>query len=253
MTEMRLKLTFKKIKSISKISYRTEVYNLKCRPYPNFFSNFILVHNCDTTPVIINKRYCKIEKIKGKGFIKIKNPLSSERLFKIIKRLNEKKGPFHSVSLTGGEPLLQKDFLKELLPLIRRMGLKIYLDTNGIMSEALSELIDNIDIIAMDFKLPSSTEERNFWTEHKRFLEIASKKDIFVKAVICRSTEFSDIKRAVRLLASFDKNIPFILQPNSFEIDKDLIKKLEEFQRFSLGYLSFVRIIPQLHRFLKVK
>lgn len=253
MKEKKLKLIFKKVKSISKISCRTKVYNLKCSPYSNFFSNLILVHNCDTTPLIINKRYCKVEKMKGKGFIKIRNPLSSKKLFEIIKRLNEKKGPYHSVSLTGGEPLLQKDFLKELLPLIRQVGLKTYLETNGIMSEALSELIDNIDIIAMDFKLPSSTKEMAFWTEHKKFLEIASKKDIFVKTVICRSTEFNDIKKAVRLLRSFSKNIPFILQPNFFEMDKQLMMKIMDFQRFCLRDLSKVRIIPQVHKIFGVK
>src|SRR5271167_2974789 len=37
----------------------------------------------------------------------------------------------HSVSITGGEPLLQKDFLKSFCHGLHREGKKIYLDSNG--------------------------------------------------------------------------------------------------------------------------
>jgi len=44
----------------------------------------------------------------------------------------------------------------------------------------------------MDFKLPSSTGERAFWSEHLEFLKIASKKMVFVKAVVTPDTEKED-------------------------------------------------------------
>ena len=38
----------------------------------------------------------------------------------------------HSISLTGGEPLLYSDFLNEFIPLIKsKTQVKIYLETNG--------------------------------------------------------------------------------------------------------------------------
>jgi len=69
----------------------------------------------------------------------------------------------HSVSLTGGEPLVQKDFIKALLPRLKEAGMRTYLETNGIFHEALEELIKNVDIISMDLKLPSSTKCQSFW------------------------------------------------------------------------------------------
>jgi len=38
------------------------------------------------------------------------------------------KDAVHSVAFTGGEPLLQKDFLKEILQLTKGQGYKNYLD-----------------------------------------------------------------------------------------------------------------------------
>ena len=53
---------------------------------------------------------------------------------------------FHSVSLTGGEPLLHAEFLKEFLPLIKEET-KIYLETNATLPKNLEIIKDYIDII----------------------------------------------------------------------------------------------------------
>jgi pyruvate formate lyase activating enzyme len=58
------------------------------------------------------------------------------------------------VCITGGEPCIQKDSLFSLLPEIRKMGLKIKIDTNGSMPEVLEDLmhLGYVDYIAMDIK-----------------------------------------------------------------------------------------------------
>ena len=67
----------------------------------------------------------------------------------------------------------RKIFLKDFCHALHREGKKIYLDTNGTLPDALAEIIKDIDIIAMDIKLPSSTQQQAFWAEHKEFLKIA--------------------------------------------------------------------------------
>jgi organic radical activating enzyme len=42
------------------------------------------------------------------------------------------KGRFHSIAFTGGEPLVQKDFLRELMSLTRHHGFKNYLETKSV-------------------------------------------------------------------------------------------------------------------------
>ena len=169
----------------------------------------------------------------------------------LLKKIKNHNGNYHSISLTGGEPLLQADFLKEFLPGMAKG--KIYLETNGTLPEELGQIIDRIGIISMDIKLPSSTGLRGFWDEHRRFLKVGLKKNLFVKTVVCKSTKLEDLRIAVGLIGEFDKNIPFILQPNSFEIGKGLMDIIKRLQKFCLNNLSDVRIIPQMHKFLKVK
>ena len=173
----------------------------------------------------------------------------------LLNRIDEFGENFHSFSFTGGEPLLQADFLKELIPSlkIKQPNFKIYLETNGTLAKELNKIIDFIDIIAMDIKLPSSTGSEGHWQEHREFLDIACAKEVFIKTVICNSTDIADVKIAVDLLREIDKDMPLVLQPNYFQIGYSLGKKIDDFKRLSSEYLSDVRILPQLHKIIGVK
>ena len=153
----------------------------------------------------------------------------------------------HSVSVTGGEPLVQADFLKELLPQLQARGQKVYLETNGVLVEELAGVIDHVDIVSMDFKLPSSTGTRSFWKEHEAFLKISLRKEVFVKAVVCRQTAFEDIITSVELLARLDPRGLLVLQPNALEGDGALQKCLE-YRDYGRKYLPHVEVMPQMHK-----
>lgn len=159
----------------------------------------------------------------------------------------------HSVSLTGGEPLLHKDFIRALLPLLKKAKLPVYLDTNGTLPAALKETIDGIDTVAMDIKLPSSTKQKSYWKEHEQFLKIARRKDVFIKTVVTSDTDIKDIEKAARLTAKIDPKIVFILQPNTYELQNGVVKKCLEFHDYCLKYLPNARVLPQTHKFLKVR
>jgi len=159
----------------------------------------------------------------------------------------------HSVSLTGGEPLLQADFIKTLIPFLKEHRMKIYLETNGVLPDELKKIINDIDIIAMDIKLPSSTKCQNFFKEHEEFLKIALAKEVFIKTVISSDTKKEDIEKSVALVLSVNKDLLFILQPNYFEMKNGVMSKCQEFQDYCLNYLSDVRILPQVHKFMKVR
>jgi len=159
----------------------------------------------------------------------------------------------HSVSLTGGEPLLQKDFIKALLPLLKREGMRTYLETNGVLPDELQDIIDDIDMIAMDIKLPSSTQCKPYWDEHARFLEIGKKKDIFIKAVISSQTDKEDIVKAVEVISRVNPATEVILQPNTFDLKNGVMPKCLEYQRYCLARLPNTRILPQMHKFMKLR
>lgn len=175
---------------------------------------------------------------------------SSLELLNKIQRFSQ---PYHSVCFTGGEPLWQKDFLKEILSFVVPQNITTYLETNGTLFNGLSEVLDNIDIISMDIKLPSSTGLDEFWEEHKKFLKLALNKEVFVKTVICLDTSEEDLRSCVELIADFKKDIPFILQPNSNELTRELMDKLWEFQKVAGEALDEVRVIPQMHKLIGVR
>jgi len=157
-----------------------------------------------------------------------------------------------SISLTGGEPLLYRDILLEVLPKLKSEGFQIYLETNGILCDELFDMIDYIDVIAMDIKLPSSTKDKEKWSEHERFLNLAIKKEVFVKLVICKDTTLVDIKKAVEMVLRINPSVTFVLQPNSRQLGRELAEKLYEFKSYSKQF-NDVRIIPQLHSIMGIR
>jgi len=171
----------------------------------------------------------------------------------ILAQVNALYENAHSVSITGGEPLLQKDFLKSFCHALHLEGKKVYLDTNGTLPDALKEIIKDIDIIAMDIKLPSSTKQKAFWAEHKEFLKIAAHKEVFVKAVISLDTKAQEVLKAAKLVAGIDPGILFILQPNYFDMKKGVIEECVGHQKLCAKILKDVRILPQVHKFMKLR
>ncbi|MEI8013017.1 MAG: 7-carboxy-7-deazaguanine synthase QueE, partial [Candidatus Omnitrophota bacterium] len=107
----------------------------------------------------------------------------------------------HSVVLTGGEPLVQAEFLLEFLPILEAHRIPVFLETNGTLPEELKKILDDVDIVAMDVKLPSSTGMAPLWEDHVRFLRTAWGKDIFIKIVIAHSTTMEDIIQAVEMIS----------------------------------------------------
>jgi organic radical activating enzyme len=171
----------------------------------------------------------------------------------LFKKLKEFRGDFHSISFTGGEPLLQNDFLKEMLTLTRSEGIKNYLETNGTLPQELEAVIDDLDIVAMDLKLPSSTGLDSFWKQHFDFIRIASRKEVFLKAVICKSTREKDLKEGLKLIKETNKSAVLVLQPNCFEDHGRLNKKLEKFKEICFKNNVTACIIPQVHKITNLK
>jgi 7-carboxy-7-deazaguanine synthase len=203
---------------------------------------------CDTE--FNPQKYYNIETNSGsKSSKQLENPVSVNKLLEEINNLN--KIPHHSISLTGGEPLLHMKFLSEFLPEFKNNfpEIKIYLETNGTLFEELGKIIENIDIISMDLKLKSSTGTDFPLEKHKKFIETAKKynKEIFAKAVITNNILDEEIKEICNFV-----NVPLILQPVTSKNKKLALssRKILEIQGKFVQKLNDVRVIPQTHIFL---
>ncbi len=189
---------------------------------------------------------CKFCDTKLKSFMEYE----PDELFQELRLYQDN---YHSVSFTGGEPLLQKDFLRAMLKLTRKDNYKNYLETNGVLHEELKDVIDYVDIVAMDLKLPSSTGLGDFWDEHRLFLEIASKRDVFLKVVICSQSKEEDLKKGLRLIRETAPEAVLVLQPDS-SVDKVYLHdKLATFKELCRKEKVTVCLVSQIHKVIGVR
>lgn len=163
--------------------------------------------------------------------------------------ITEENSDCHSVSLTGGEPLLHEDFLKEFLP---QCKLPVYLETNATLYTNFAELSDYVNYVAADIKLPSCTGEKAYWDEHDKFFNEAAGKDIFAKVVFDKNITDEEIQTSAALCSKY--GIELILQPKNnsgvYETDMEFIEKIMD--KFLNEYKK-IRLIPQVHKFLNIR
>ena len=100
----------------------------------------------------------------------------------------------HNVTLTGGEPLMQKD-IRDLIHLLLKAGLQVEIETNGAVD--LAAFCEERPVFTMDYKLPSSGCEDHMITENMELLE----KNDTVKFV---SGSQEDLLKALELIRTYD-------------------------------------------------
>lgn len=201
---------------------------------------------CDTAVEEIP--LARVESTPGRrDFAPVPNPLSAREAARIT-------GSFglalcHSIALTGGEPLLHAGFLREFLPLVSGTRHGIYLETNGTLPDHLAEVLDLVDFIAADVKLPATSGTGPLWEEHRRFLQLAREKELFVKAVISGRTGEDEIDRLVELVADICPEAVLVLQPVTPGRGVPPVDPAAAlaFQRRALARIGDVRLIPQTH------
>lgn len=207
---------------------------------------------CDTN--FENPGTCDYEKVEGSGiFEKVQNPVSVEKLESLLQPFKK----LHSVSLTGGEPLLHADFIEKL-----KLPVPLYLESNMTLPEQARKLRENITYVAGDFKLPEALREirpeaRDVHVENTiecfRLLKKNDSRDCFCKIVVGRDTKPETVILAAESIASYVSCI--ILQPETpvgsavrtprfTQASVQTILKLQK----SLLELADTRIIPQTHR-----
>lgn len=169
------------------------------------------------------------------------NPVDPELLLNLMAE--------NEVALTGGEPLLQADFAAALAAAIKKTNRLVYLETNGTMPDALVKVIAFVDWVAMDIKIPSATGGPAYWKEAGKFLSIASRRNVFVKAVMDHHAEPEELDAICSVIEAVDRRLPLILQP----VFGRPWKLLLDHQKTLKRRLADVRIIPQMHKYLNLR
>lgn len=165
---------------------------------------------------------CPVGSIKFYGETMTKDEVFNE-VKKDIGYYSKSQG---GVTVSGGEPLAQADFVAELFGRCRRVGIHTTIDTSGYFSSsALNKVLDLVDLFLFDIKLMNREQ-------HKQL-----------------TGEYNDvILRNARLIA--EKKIPMIIRVPLIPSVNDSEDNLNEIARFilELDHTLHVDLLPY-HRF----
>ncbi len=152
---------------------------------------------------------------------------SKEILEEVLSDLEFYKQSGGGLTISGGEPLMQFDFLMELLKEAKKTNLHVCLDTTGyIDSEKLKDVIQYVDILLYDIK--TLDEER-----HKKLTGVSNRL-IIENLKLCLNENQDIIVR-----------IPIIFGYNFIDVENELITQIKSL--VEMGIKKF-ELIPY-HKF----
>ena len=137
-----------------------------------------------------------------------------EELVAKIKRYKPYFKNSGGVTYSGGEPLLQVDFLIELSKALKNEGIHIALDTAGVGVGNYDEILKLVDLVILDIKHLTKTGYENLVShsmdEYLKFVEVLKKhnKDLWIRQVIVPGIH--DNIEYMNALVSYLKTIPNI-------------------------------------------
>ncbi len=200
----------------------------------------------------------RIEQTAGRRDWEIgRSPLAAANVAAAVGRLWHQV-PHHSVSLTGGEPLLQSARLTKLLPALADAGIPVMVETNGTLAGGLARVLPWVTYASVDLKLPSVDGERVDPSGQRRFVATALGGGVttWVKIVVSATVATGEMDAAVAMVAEESDRagvapIEVYLQPvtpfagvGEPPTPADLL----DLQARALRRHPRVRVVPQTHK-----
>jgi organic radical activating enzyme len=197
------------------------------------------------------------------------NPCSAARAAELV-RLVLKGTPQHKaavVSLTGGEPLVFPDFVRELGAALRQQGARLHLETAAVDPDALQRCVEQVDHLSADYKLPATLGAPvggpppdaggGYAMAHLRCCEIALRRgaSVDVKVVLTPAVADHAFAQALEVLQPVKQRIALILQPVTpvGEVRQRLAgADLARLLALALRAGFDARVLPQVHRILQL-
>ena len=137
--------------------------------------------------------------------------ISPEEVLKMYNKYKNYYGENGGVTFSGGEPLLQSEFVLETIKLLKDNGIHTVLDTAGVGAD-YDDIVKFVDLVILDIKAVDPKEYK-FVTgmemaEFNQFLEkcIKLNKKLWLRQVIVPN--INDDEEHVLKLKEFAKNIP---------------------------------------------
>ena len=169
--------------------------------------------------------------------------MSADELLEKIRRLRAYFGKDGGITVSGGEPLMQAEFLIELFEKARREGINCALDTSGcVYDKRVDRLLDLTDLVLLDYKYTNDSDYEKYCAcsidAPDRFLEILSQKNkrVWLRQVIIPT--LNDNVESLSLLYGLKEKYPCIEKIELLPFRKLCIEKYNELGiEFPLAHL----------------
>lgn len=189
----------------------------------------------------------------GQRIHRVSNPVSAEKLFYRLESLYQLDN-FFCISLLGGEPLQQPDFIAELAPMLKARRLSVFTETSGLLPQEFASLHDVIDLWCVDLKI-SKTWGFNgrLKKKHEAILAIADPARVYFRILLDSNDDPDAVMEQIEGLdfRRFKLTIqPFAYAPSHVN-DWDTGTILEWINLFRPAFCE-VRWIPQVHKLLRI-
>lgn len=201
--------------------------------YPGRIAATVFLSGCNfRCPWCYSSELVLPEKIK-------KQPKVSEK--ELFSFLRERRGLLEGVVICGGEPTINKD-LPDFIKKIKKLGFLVKLDTNGSNPKMLEKVIDLLDYVAMDVKLPKEKYLKVLGIKPEKIdksIKILKKNKVdyeFRTTVVPGLLEKKDILEIAKWISGAKK---YYLQ--NFRAEKTIDPKFEKKKPYSDKYLLEIK------------
>lgn len=159
--------------------------------------------------------------------------VTPDEIFRKIKRLKNYFGADGGVTVSGGEPLMQPEFIKELFTLCKTDGITTAIDTSGcVLNDKIKEVLKLTDTVLLDYKyVTDELYKTKVGTEKSKVDEFLSylnsqNIDTWLRQVIIK--DLNNNENSVRVLKELKQKYPCIKKTELLPFKKLCIEKYEK-------------------------
>lgn len=137
--------------------------------------------------------------------------VTAEDILKKYQKYSIYYGNDGGVTFSGGEPLMQSEFLLEAIKLLKQNNIHVAIDTAGV-AENYDEILDLVDLVILDIKAVEAEEYKHITgrdiSDFEKFLNACKikNKKLWLRQVIVPG--INDDERHIKLLKEFASKIP---------------------------------------------
>lgn len=159
--------------------------------------------------------------------------VTPDEIFRKIKRLKNYFGADGGVTVSGGEPLMQPEFVKELFSLCKTDGITTAIDTSGcVLNDKIKEVLKLTNTVLLDYKyVTDELYKSKVGTEKSKVDEFLSylnsqNVDTWIRQVIIK--DLNNNENSVKVLKELKQKYPCIKKTELLPFKKLCIEKYEK-------------------------